>query len=78
MKIKVASEEEAIRVGAEAIHILNNLRKAMRIWDSRGGYESRQLIKKWEGRSDLFLESLTFQKEASANSEHVKIIINNI
>lgn len=74
MKISIHSEQELIKICAEAIHILCNLRNATDKWNSGHGYELRRRKEYWEKESDELLKRL--QVTEHRNPSQIKIEVN--
>lgn len=58
MIVKINSEEELIKVTAELIHVLANLRKFTVLWESHYGVALKQKKKYYEKRADELIEIL--------------------
>lgn len=58
MKVKVTSEEELEKVAAELIHVLANLRKFTRLWETTHGVELKRNKKYYEGKADELIQRL--------------------
>lgn len=75
MDIKVSSEVNLVEVATRAIHLLNNLRNANKVYETNPGFEAKQSKRRWEQQVDSFLNCIDGQIYKH-NSESVKIAIN--
>jgi len=76
MNLKVTSEKDAIKMAADSIHILNNLRDASKKYKLTPGFDTRQNKRRWEEIADEFLKKVS-ASEPTDNFEAVKIILTN-
>lgn len=74
MKVIIKNEEELVKVAAELIHVLANLRKFTKLWNETHGVELKSRKKYYEDKADQLIERL--QVEDHRNPEQVKIEIN--
>lgn len=74
MKIIIQSEDELIKVAAEALHILSNLRKFTRLWEETHGVVLKRNKKYYEEKADTFISNL--QVPDHKQLHEIKIEIN--
>lgn len=68
MKVKIESEEQLLEVAREALHVMNNLRYATKMWNMHYGSYWKEKKKYYEERADLFLEKL----QVTEKTDHIK------
>lgn len=74
MKIIVTSESELVNVATELLHVLSNLRKFQKKWESNYGVELRERKKFWEDKADSLLQRLQIPEHRTQSQ--IKIEIN--
>lgn len=74
MKIRIKDEQELVNVATELAHVLSNLRKFQKKWESNYGVELRERKKYWEDKADSLLQRL--QVTEHRNPSQIKIEIN--